>query len=254
MSTRNPLSIILDQNKLTGPNYHDWFRNLKIVLNSEKIAYVLDKKPPKEAAPDISRTELAKLEIHWDHDLQAKSYMLASMSNELQRRFEEAVNAADIYLHLKELYALQTRSERHATLVGLDLVIPTELSTDILLLSLPASCDGFVVNFNMNKLEATLEELVNMLTNYEATVKKEKHVLLVGFSYDTKKGAPNKGKKRSASPKKKKPNKKPYKKANPGPTKPDKSEHVCFHCKNPGHWRRNCEEYLAQKRSDHVHL
>ncbi|XP_073033888.1 uncharacterized protein [Primulina eburnea] len=220
MSTRNPLSIILDQNKLIGPNYHDWFRNLKIVLNSERIAYVLYNEPPKEADPDISRTELAKLEKHWDHDLQAKSYMLASMSNELQRRFEEAVNAADIHLHLKELMIGLIEK-----LVGLDLVIPSELSTDILLLSLPASFDGFVVNFNMNKLEATLEELVNMLTNYEATIKKEKPVLLVGSSYGTKKGAPNKGKKRSAPPKKNKPNKKPYKKANSGPTKPDKSEH-----------------------------
>ncbi|XP_073014532.1 uncharacterized protein [Primulina eburnea] len=207
MSTHNPLSIILDQNKLTGLNHHDWFQNFKIVLNSERIAYVLDKKPLMEAAPDISRTELAKLEKHWDHDLQAKSYMLASMSNEFQRRFEEAVNAADIHLHLKELNAL----------VGLDLVIPSELSTDILLLSLPASFDGFVVNFNMNKLEATLEELVNMLTNYEATIKKENLVLLVGSSYGTKKGAPNKGKKRSAPSKKNKPNKKPYKKQIRGP-------------------------------------
>ncbi|XP_075473855.1 uncharacterized protein LOC142504897 [Primulina tabacum] len=115
MTSRNPLSIILDQNKLTGPNYNDWFRNLKIVLSSEKILYVLDKKPPKEAASDISETELAKLEKWWDHDLQAKSYMLASMSNELQRRFDEAVNAADIHFHLKELYGVQTRSERHAT-------------------------------------------------------------------------------------------------------------------------------------------
>ncbi|XP_075481171.1 uncharacterized protein LOC142521882 [Primulina tabacum] len=221
---------------MTGPNYHDWFRNLMIVLNSERIAYVLDKKPPKEAAPDISRTELAKLEKHWDRDLQAKSYMLASMSNELQRRFEEAVNAADIHLHLKECYAVQTRSERHATvkelmttrlrdgtsihehgvrmigliekLVGLDVVISSEISTDILLLSLSVSFDGFV-------------------------------------------GAQNKGKKRSAPPKKNKHNKKPYKKPNPGPTMPDKSEQVFFHFNKPGHWRRNCEEYLAQKRSGH---
>ncbi|XP_075499975.1 uncharacterized protein LOC142538544 [Primulina tabacum] len=141
--TRNPLSIILNQNKLTDPNYNDWFRNLKIVLNSEKIVYVLDKKPPREAPSDITETELAKLE-KW--------------------RFEEAVNA-DIHLHVKELYGVQTRSERHATvkelmitrlrdgtlvyehgvmmieliekLVELDVVIPSELSTDILLLSLP---------------------------------------------------------------------------------------------------------------------
>ncbi|XP_075494716.1 uncharacterized protein LOC142532280 [Primulina tabacum] len=87
------------------------------------------------------------------------------LSNELHRRFEEAVNAADIHLHLKELYGVQTCSERHATvkelmntrlrdgtsvhendvrmighiekLVGLDVVIPSELSIDILLLSLP---------------------------------------------------------------------------------------------------------------------
>ncbi|XP_075499336.1 uncharacterized protein LOC142537726 [Primulina tabacum] len=101
MTARNPLSIILDQNKLTGRNYNDWFRNLKIILNSENIAYVINKKPPKEASANVSQTELAKLEKWWVHDLQAKSYMLASMSNELQRRFEEAVNAADIHLHLK---------------------------------------------------------------------------------------------------------------------------------------------------------
>ncbi|XP_073030728.1 uncharacterized protein [Primulina eburnea] len=164
-TNRNPLSIILDQNKLTDRNYNDWFRNLKIVLNSEKIAHVLDKKPPREAPLDVSETELAKLEKWWDHDLQAKSYMLASMSNELQRRFKEAVNTADIYIHLKELYGVRTRSERHTTvkelmttrlrdgtsahehgvrmigliekLVGLDVVIPSGLSTDIILFSLP---------------------------------------------------------------------------------------------------------------------
>ncbi|XP_075515512.1 uncharacterized protein LOC142550158 [Primulina tabacum] len=173
------------------------------------------------------------------------------MSNELQRRFVEAVNAADIHLHLKELYGVQTRSERHATvkelmttslrdgasvhehdvrmigliekLVGLDVVIPSELATDIILLSFPASFKGFVVNFIMNKLEATLEELVNMFTTYEATIRKEKHVLLVGSLSGTKKGAPKKGKKRSAPLKKNKPNKKPYKKPTPGLTKPDKS-------------------------------
>ncbi|XP_075486428.1 uncharacterized protein LOC142526038 [Primulina tabacum] len=123
--------------------------------------------------------------------------MLASMLNDLQTCFEEAVNAADIYGHLQELYGEQTRPLRHAIvkefmtsrpqegasvhehgvrmvgliekLVGLDLVIPNELSTDILLLSLSSLFDGFVVNFNMNKLEDSLKELVNMLTSFEAT-------------------------------------------------------------------------------------
>ncbi|XP_073271502.1 uncharacterized protein [Primulina huaijiensis] len=156
--------------------------------------------------------------------------MLGSMSNGFQRRFEEAINAANIYVHLQELYGEQTCPLSHATvnelmtsrlgegaslhdhgvwmigliekLVSLDLVIPNELSTDILLLSLPSLFDGFVVNFNMNKLEATLEGLINMLTTYEATTKKEKHVFLVGSSFETKKDSQGKGKKRSALSKK----------------------------------------------------
>ncbi|MQM11802.1 hypothetical protein Taro_044712 [Colocasia esculenta] len=45
MSSGNPLRGILDANKLTGPNYLDWLRNLKIVLRSERIAYVLEGRP-----------------------------------------------------------------------------------------------------------------------------------------------------------------------------------------------------------------
>ncbi|XP_073290723.1 uncharacterized protein [Primulina huaijiensis] len=162
--------------------------------------------------------------------------MLASMSNELQRRFEEAVNTADIYGHLQELYCEQTCPLRHTTVkelmtsrlqnaasvhehgvrmiglveksVGLNLVIPNKLSMDILLLSLSSLFDGFVVKFNMNKLEDSLEELVNMLTSYEATIKKEKHVFLVGSSSRTKKWPKGKGKKHFPPSNKNKPSKK----------------------------------------------
>ncbi|XP_073033751.1 uncharacterized protein [Primulina eburnea] len=191
----------------------------------------LNKIPPKKVAANTSAKELAKLEKCWDNDLQAKIYMLASKSNELQRRFEESVNAADIYGHPQELYGELARPLRHATvkelitsrlregtsvhahgvrmidliekLVGLDLVISNELSKDILLLSLASSSDGFVMYFNMNKLEANLEELVNMLTSYEVSIKKaaskrKKHVFLVGSSLRKKKGPKRKEKKHSA--------------------------------------------------------
>ncbi|XP_075500117.1 uncharacterized protein LOC142538702 [Primulina tabacum] len=78
-------------------------------------------------------------------------------------------------------------------LVNLDFVIPNEFSTDIMLWSLPSSFDGFVVNFNMKKLEVSHKELVNMLMSYEATIKKEKHVFLVGSSSRTKQGPKRKG-------------------------------------------------------------
>ena len=48
---KNSLAIILETNKLIGPNYHDWLRNLKIVLDSKKRTYVLDGTLP-DTAPD----------------------------------------------------------------------------------------------------------------------------------------------------------------------------------------------------------
>ncbi|KAG6518499.1 hypothetical protein ZIOFF_021974 [Zingiber officinale] len=128
-------------------------------------------------------------------------------------------------------------------LVNLDLVIPHDLSADIILLSLPSSFDNFVVNFNMKKLEATLEELGNILANYEATMKKEKSIFLVSSSSGSKK-EPKKNRNKCFDPIKKiKPNKKPR------PTKPNQSEHVYFHYNKLGHWRCNCKESLAEKRS-----
>ncbi|KAG6479318.1 hypothetical protein ZIOFF_062781 [Zingiber officinale] len=138
------------------------------------------------------------------------------------RQFEETVDAKDIHIHLQGLYGAQTHSVRHATikelmiaymrdgasvhehgvkmieliekLLSLDLVIPHELSTDIILLSLPSSFDNFMVNFNMNKLEATLEELVNMLANYEATMKKKKICFPCGFIFWIQERTQDKGK------------------------------------------------------------
>ncbi|XP_073136180.1 uncharacterized protein [Henckelia pumila] len=172
-----------------------------------------------------------------------------------------------------ELFGAQPRSERYATvkelmtclmrdgnsvrehgvhmiwliekLVTLEMTLEHELCANLLLLPLPSSFDGFVVNFNMNKIEATLEEMVNMLVTYEATFKKDKSVLLVGSSSSTKKGPSAKGKKRSAQPKKTEPKKKHKTKV----SNMDKSEDVFHHCNKPGHWKRNCKEYLEQLRT-----
>ena len=45
MSASNPLARILETNCLTGTNYKDWLRNLKIVLASKKLGDVLDQEP-----------------------------------------------------------------------------------------------------------------------------------------------------------------------------------------------------------------
>ncbi|KZV37575.1 hypothetical protein F511_17920 [Dorcoceras hygrometricum] len=74
-SIKNQLAAILDSNKFTGLNYQDWLRNLKIVLASEKLLYMLEKTPPKEAPADASPEELAKLDKWWDDELKARCYV-----------------------------------------------------------------------------------------------------------------------------------------------------------------------------------
>ena len=55
MSLSNPLFGILDANKLTDPNFTDWYQNLRIILIAEKIAYVLEEivlEPSKGASEE----------------------------------------------------------------------------------------------------------------------------------------------------------------------------------------------------------
>ncbi|XP_073138678.1 uncharacterized protein [Henckelia pumila] len=151
---------------------------------------------------------------------------MASMSNELQRRYEDFKYAVDIHDHLRTLFGEQTRSLRLATskelfssrlqngasvhehgvkiksliekLETLEVVIPHELALDLILWSLPSSFEPFVTNFTMNKIDCTLEELVNMMKNFESTIKKEKPVFLIGSSSKAKKSSKPKIKKGNA--------------------------------------------------------
>ncbi|KAL0423576.1 UNVERIFIED_CONTAM: hypothetical protein Sradi_0892400 [Sesamum radiatum] len=47
-----------------------------------------------------------------------------------------------------------------------------EKYVDVILQSLPPSFDQFIINYNMNRLEKNLYDLINMLVQYEATIEK----------------------------------------------------------------------------------
>ena len=48
MGSFNPLVVILKENKLTGPNYIDWKRNLDIVLIAEEYKFLLTQDCPMQ--------------------------------------------------------------------------------------------------------------------------------------------------------------------------------------------------------------
>jgi hypothetical protein len=99
------LHNILEANKLVGPNYIDWLRNVKLVIALQRVAYVLE-----TPLPVIN--ERAQADQWTQDELLVKCVILSSMSNELQRQHEN-LNSSSIILRLKELYAEPDRAARY---------------------------------------------------------------------------------------------------------------------------------------------
>jgi len=264
MSSALSLRSILDAHKLTGPNFADWLRNLRIVLRVEKLEYVLDSPKPTKPASDAHNDEHVVYRKWIDDANVAQCIMLASMNIELQKQHEH-MDAHTILMHLQELYDVAGRTARYEIskelfgcrmsegssvndhvlkminlierLGQLGFAMDGELSQDLVLQSLPSSFSQFVVNFHMNKLDVSLPELHNMLKTAESNFPpKKSSVLLIGEGSNPKK------RKRNPSKKKKVGEKTPV----PPKAEDPKSKVVCFHCNKVGHWKRNCKVYLAE--------
>ena len=97
------LRSVLEKNKLTGTNFLDWFRNLRIVLKQERKLYVLDEPLPEELAENVPRAEKNAYEKHHNDSIDVACLMLATMSSELQKDLEN-MEAYDMIFNLKEIF------------------------------------------------------------------------------------------------------------------------------------------------------
>ncbi|KAL0319598.1 UNVERIFIED_CONTAM: hypothetical protein Sradi_5221300 [Sesamum radiatum] len=212
--SKNPLTLIMKTNKFNGTNYNDWLRNLRIVLDFENQDFVLDKPLPVTLPEGFSPEERLTF-VKWHEDnRKARSIILATMTNEIQDRLE---NVPSIMLRMKDVYVVPDRHIRYATTKAFFETKMTEGSSvhshgvkmlslvekledlkaglnndryiDVILQSLPPSYDPFIVNYNMNGLEKSIHELINMLVQYEATTHKSEPAVLIGeFSISKAKG------------------------------------------------------------------
>ncbi|KAL0445199.1 UNVERIFIED_CONTAM: hypothetical protein Slati_2242600 [Sesamum latifolium] len=66
------------------------------------------------------------------------------------------------------------------TLEDLKVGLNDDTYIDVILQSLPPSYDPFIINYNMNGLEKSIHELINMLVHYEVTTYKFAPTVLVG--------------------------------------------------------------------------
>ncbi|KAJ9557887.1 hypothetical protein OSB04_012501 [Centaurea solstitialis] len=289
VTSTNNLSLrsILEKDKLTGPNFLDWERNLMIVLRHERKWYVLEEplgEAPPANAPAAARNAHKK---HSDDLLDVACLMLATMSPDLQARLINT-NAYDMIRQLRDMFQTRARTERYdATkafneckmikgtsvsdhvmkmkrhldhLERLGHPVPLQLATDTILNSLSEDYKPFVVNYNMNNMEKSIAELHSMLKTTElnmGTKNKTKDVLMVrGGGVKKKHGhtSTNKGKGPvQAIQSAPKVHNKGKGKGKGKKVKPNKArtENRCFTCNEVGHWRQNCpkrhEAGLAQR-------
>ncbi|XP_021691815.2 uncharacterized protein LOC110673102 [Hevea brasiliensis] len=189
----NPLTSILNENRLTGPNFMDWLRNLRIVLNYERIGYILETTLPCTLPESASEEERETLKKWKEDDVQSRTAKY-EISKQLFRM--RMVEGQDIDQHINKMIRLTEQLE------SMDFTIHADLQLDLILQSLLNSFSHFVINFNMNKLECTLAGLLNMavIAQKGMLAYKEKEAMNVASSSSGTKGKGNKKKKKASTP------------------------------------------------------
>ena len=240
------LRAALEKTKLSGTNFLDWSRMLRIVLKSERTEYVLGKKIPKKPKPEASSGDHDAYKKHRDDALDVQCLMLANMEPSLQIQFEH-VGAYTMYRRLERLFQREARNERYDTVCALmdcklgngqessphiikmmglfdkmaALGHPVEqgMAIDIVLRSLSKRFNHFVVNFNMHYCDMSLSELHGMIARIDLDFKEK------GIKESLDSRSPKLAKKGAASSEK------------------------SHYCNGKGHWMRNCPKYLADKKN-----
>ena len=90
MASNLSLRSLLDSEKLIGPNFNTWYQKLKIVLEHERIFYVITDPTPEEPAPNTQGT-VWDTYLKWLNDCtMVRCIMGASMNDEFNQKFEKA--------------------------------------------------------------------------------------------------------------------------------------------------------------------
>ncbi|GJU59741.1 retrotransposon protein, putative, ty1-copia subclass [Tanacetum coccineum] len=228
---------MFEREKLSGNNFNDWFRQLKLVLI------------PATPAVDSQAQVLSQWNAVYDAYNEVACLILGSMTPELHRQFENS-SPYDMIKELKSMFEKQAGVERFDLIQTFHACKQEE---GLILNGLTKDFAGFVRNYNMHNMGKTIGEIHALLIEYEKGLPKKAEtpqVMMIKsgkIQKSNKKSLKAKGKgtangkgkdKQVYIPKPKNP--KPSAKEHPA------KDNTCHHCKEVGHWKRNCPVYLAE--------
>ncbi|GJT43807.1 putative reverse transcriptase domain-containing protein [Tanacetum coccineum] len=102
---------MFEREKLSGNNFNDWFRQLKLVLRVEKKMYVIEQPLPAAPAADFEAQVLSQWNAVYDAYNEVACLILGSMTPELHRQFENS-SPYDMIKELKAMFEKQAGVER----------------------------------------------------------------------------------------------------------------------------------------------
>ncbi|XP_075103708.1 uncharacterized protein LOC142178278 [Nicotiana tabacum] len=264
MSSFNPLTSILNQNKLEGSNYIDSKRNLNIVLTAEGYKFVITEECPEKPDEDASDDQVKACDKWVKADEMSLCYILASMANDLQHQHQSMGSAYDMLENLKQMFGEQNRVAKQTAMKALlntkmaegssvrdhvlkmmgplnelevlRAVIDKESQVEMVLQALPDNFQQFCLNYNMNKMDLSLAKLLNKLQAAESIIKQQAPVVALNIE----KASVSKSK----GDKKKKKAQKILALGGAAGVKKPKGKY--YHCKQLGHHKKQCPAYLAK--------
>ncbi|GJY81285.1 retrotransposon protein, putative, ty1-copia subclass, partial [Tanacetum coccineum] len=211
---------MFEREKLSGTNFNDWLRRLKLVLRVEKKMFVIEQPIPPAPAANSEANVLAEWNTLYDAYKEELKSMFEKQAGverfDLIQTFhackhEEGKPVGAYVLKMKD-YVEQ--------LERLGYVLPQDLSVGLILNGLTSDFTRFVRNYNMHNMGKTIKANKKSLKakgKVKANGKgKDKHGYI-------------------SKPKNLKPTAKEH------PAKDD----TCHYCKEVGHWKRNCPVFLA---------
>ncbi|GKA47630.1 zinc finger, CCHC-type containing protein, partial [Tanacetum coccineum] len=243
-----------EKQRLTGPNFIDWYRQLRLVLSTEDKENYLEH--PIPAAPVALPGQQVPPEALAAHAAWVKGQkevavlMLLTMDLEIQRNLAH-LGAYDMLQELKAMFSKQAEQELLQTVREFHTCKQEEgqsVSSHVLKMK------GYIDN--LERLGQPVGQ--NLALHEDSLPKKDAnpalHAIRAGRVQKNQKNKPHKAAKGGHGKGKGKmgyaPNNAPFapKPKTPSPPKKDNpvKDAICHQCGEVGHWRRNCPVYLAE--------